>query len=49
MAGFEVFTPVTVYYFSATKLSWFMKNTFFWDMKTQFEPHRRHKLLRYSV
>jgi hypothetical protein len=29
-ARFEVFTAVT------------MKNAFFWDIKTQFIPHRRH-------
>jgi hypothetical protein len=26
-----------------------MKNGVFWDIKTQFVPHRKHLLLRYRV
>jgi hypothetical protein len=33
----EVFTAVT------------MKNGLFWDIKTQFVPHRRHNASRYRV
>jgi hypothetical protein len=35
--GFDIFTAVN------------MKNVVFWDIKTQFVPHRRHISLRYRA